>query len=141
MSRATDVAGRVGRTLLIAVLVSPAVWPVGELFTSAGELTGAAVPNWVLPIGVLGVAFALGETYGGPTERLLPTALLTAVLFVGAQWLVGLRGANAISMRLLAANALVYLAALSGAIAITFETGLWQRITSRFGGADVDTGE
>lgn len=141
MSRATDVAGRVGRTLLIAVLVSPAVWPLGELLASASGLTGVTVPNWALPIGVLGVAFVLEETDDGPTERLLPTALLTAVLFVAAQWLVGLRGANAVSMRLLAANALVYLAALSGAIAIPFETGLWRRITSRFGGADVDASE
>lgn len=138
MSRATDVAVRVGRALLLAVLVSPAVWPLGDLLTSASDLTGVVVPNWALPIGVLGVAFLLEETYDGPEERLLPAALLTAVLFVGLQWLVGLREANAVSMRLLAADAFVYLAALSSAMALVFETALRQRIASLFGSETVD---
>lgn len=138
MSRATAIAVRVSRTLLIAVLVSPAVWPLGDLIASANELTSVVVPNWVLWIGVLGVAFVLEETYDGPTERLLPTALLTAVLFVGVQWLVGLRELNVISIRLLAANAFVYLAALSSAITLVFDTALRQRIASLLGSDLID---
>ncbi|QSW99495.1 hypothetical protein [Haloterrigena alkaliphila] len=138
MSRATDAAGRAVWALLIAVLVSPALLPLGELLTSAGELTGVVVPNWVLVVVALAVGFVLEETYDGPEERLFHAALLIVILFVAFQWLVGLWGLNVISMRLLVADALVYLAAVSAGVALVFRTDLRERVATRTGGTDAE---
>lgn len=139
MSRAGDVAGRVGWTLSIAFLVSPAFAPIRELLASATELTGTPTPQWVPLVLLLAVGFVLAETYEGPTTVLLPTAILTALLFVGLQRLVGLSELDVISMQLLVANALVYLAALSSAVAIVFETSARERVIGLISGAKSDS--
>lgn len=141
MSRVTDIAGRAGWSLLIAFLVVPAVWPLLSLLASATELAAVVVPNWLLLVPSLIVGVIVEEAYDGPEELLLPTALLTVSLFVGFQWLVGLWGQNVISLQLLAATVFVYLAAVSCAIAIVFETDLRQRIVSHYDGPDAATGE
>lgn len=138
MSRATEVAKKAGWTLVFAFLVSPAVAPIRDLLESATELAGGPRVDWLAMLLLLLVGFVLAETYDGPIALLLPTALLVAILYVGVQWLVGLWGANAVSMRLLAADALAYLAALFGAIAIVFETDLRHRLAARLGSETVD---
>ncbi|NUC71403.1 hypothetical protein HTZ84_03610 [Haloterrigena sp. SYSU A558-1] len=138
MSRATAAAKKAGWTLLFAFLVAPAVAPVRDLLESAAELAGGPRLDWLAILLLLLVGFVLAETYDGPIALLLPTALLVAVLYVAVQWLVGLRGANAISLRLLAATGLGYLAALTGAIAIVFETDLRHRLAAYLGDETVD---
>ncbi|WP_126661452.1 hypothetical protein [Haloterrigena salifodinae] len=138
MSRATAALKKAGWTLLFAFLVAPAVAPIRGLLESAAELAGGPRLDW-LAIGLLLlVGFVLAETYDGPIALLLPTALLVAILYAAVQWLVGFRGANAISLRLLAAAGLGYLAALTGAIAIVFETDLRHRLAAHLGDETVD---
>lgn len=137
MTPAIDFVGRAGRTLLMAFFVSPALWPIERGITSAAELAGVPLADWILLVPLLAVGIVIAEAYDGPAEVVLPTALLVVILFVGFQWLVGLRGLDVVSMRLLAANAFVYLASVSCAVAVVFETALYHRITG-FYGIDAD---
>lgn len=140
MSRRMELAGRAGWAVLIALLVSPAVVPGLTLLTTAAELRGAAVPGWVLLGIVLAVGVVVSETYDGLEELLLPTALLSLVLFAALQWVAGLWDLQVVSMRVLAAEALVYLAAVAAAIVIVFQTRLRRRLEARLGGEHANTG-
>lgn len=126
------------RTLWIWLLIGPAVQPLVMLLPELGFALGVTVPDWsgIVVVGLIaGVLVGVGERRYG---RLVLAALLTLVLWVGATHVFGLTETGVYGTpRLVLAKLLLWISAVSLAIAVVFYTDVG--ISGIFSGDDPDT--
>ncbi len=134
MSRLREHAVLTGRLLVMLVCVSGLVGPLGEILPSLGYLVGVPIPwftRLLIAAPVAGVLVGLGERrYWG----VLAAGFLTTL---GWEWLrsVALPGGARVlgSPVMIAAESLLYVAALAGAVLVVFFVD-WDRVRGRLRG-------
>lgn len=111
------------RTLWIWLLIGPGLAPATGLLPELGYALGVTLPRWVgIALGVIvaGALVGVGERRYG---RIVVASLLTAAVWFGAASLLGLADPAVFgALRLVAARFLLWIAAVSLAVALVFHT-------------------